>query len=75
MIAAENGSPNVPSIDVMEMTGASCGAIRNSTVFAWPTPRQFVAVNVTLNVPLAVGVPEILPFESSRRPGGRPGPE
>jgi hypothetical protein len=49
------------------------GALTVSTRVALPVPPLFVALNVTFEVPAAVGVPEIKPeVVFTARPAGNP---
>jgi hypothetical protein len=55
-------------------TSADCPKVAMVSVrVALPVPNEFVAPNVTMEVPVALGVPEISPVEESTdRPAGSP---
>jgi hypothetical protein len=56
----ENALPRVPlSVVAPVITGA--GAAIVNVRAAWPAPAELVALNVTVEAPAAVGVPEIKP--------------
>jgi hypothetical protein len=60
------------AVKELVMTGAAGGEIVRVNV-AVPVPLAFVALRVTLKLPLAVGVPEIAPVEVlTLNPEGNP---
>ena len=60
-----------PALSALLITGAA-GAIVSARV-AEPVPPPFVALSVTLDVPAALGVPEITPLVLfTVSPAGRP---
>jgi hypothetical protein len=68
----ENAVPTVPLAAVALVIAGAPAAIVSVRV-AWPVPLPLVALNVTVEVPAAVGVPEInplVPFTDS--PAGNP---
>ena len=66
--------PTVPLAEVaLEITGAATAAEMVSVRVAVPVPVALVALNVTVEVPAAVGVPEIKPLVAlTDRPAGSP---
>ena len=56
----EKALPTVPlALVVLVIAGAATATV--TVRVAWPVPPAFVALNVTVEVPAAVGVPEISP--------------
>jgi hypothetical protein len=72
MIWYENAVPAVPfALVALVMTGAPAVIVRVSV--ALPVPVLLVALNVTVEVAAAVGVPEISPFVVfTDNPAGKP---
>ena len=66
-------TPTVPvAVRALEITGGAEGLMVIVRV-ALPVPREFVALIVTVKVPVAVGVPEITPVEVfTVNPAGNP---
>jgi hypothetical protein len=69
--------PLLPVPDTInEVLATSAGCPKEAIVsvrVALPVPNEFVAPNVTMEVPVAVGVPEMSPVEEfTLRPPGRP---
>jgi hypothetical protein len=61
-----------PAVDGLVITGVLAALIVKVNV-ADPVPAALVALNVTLDVPPAVGVPEIRPFAVlTESPAGNP---
>ena len=61
-----------PAVDGLVITGVLAALIVKVNV-ADPVPAALVALNVTLEVPAAVGVPEIRPFAVlTESPAGNP---
>jgi hypothetical protein len=68
--------PAVPDGSVEEVTvsvaaGATATTIDIAADFVWTGLLLSLAATVNLNVPLAVGVPEIAPLADRLRPAGR----
>jgi len=55
----EGASTEPPAVVALVMTGAGTAMVRVRV--AWPVPPLLVALSVTVEVPAAVGVPEIKP--------------
>jgi hypothetical protein len=56
---------------VVAITGATAELMTMLRIFV-VLPKEFVALSVKLNVPVVVGVPEIVPIdEFNTNPGGR----
>ena len=67
------GELTVPlAVNALVIAGALCALIVKDNV-AVPVPVPLVALNVTLDVPAAVGVPEMTPVAvSTESPAGNP---